>query len=97
MEITNKGAIVTIEGNIKSIGDLQKIKFCLDNITNQNKSITLEIINSISITSSVIGYLTKLIYKDKIDITMNVKDERLYYLLDELNLISQFNVQKDEL
>ena len=95
MEIISKGAIATIEGNIKSIGDLQKIKYCLDNITSQNKSITIKIINSISITSSVIGYLTKLIYKDKIHITMSVKDERLYYLLDELNLISQFNVQKD--
>ncbi len=95
MEISNVGAIITIKGNIKSISDFQEIKTCLDDITCTDKSITLKIIDSISITSSVIGYLTKLVYKDKIHISMTVGDKRLYELLDELSLISQFNVQKD--
>ena len=68
MEISNVGGIVTIEGNIKSIGDFQKIKNCLDALISNNKSVTLKVINSISITSSVIGYLTKLVFKDKVHI-----------------------------
>jgi hypothetical protein len=93
MEISNSGSTVTITGNIKSIGDLQQIKSSLDDLTIENKSITLKIINSISITSSVIGYFTKLIYKNNIHISMQVGDIRLYELLDELSLVSQFNVR----
>ena len=94
MEISSTGSTVTITGNIKSIDDLQQIKSSLDNLTIDNKSITLKIINSISITSSVIGYFTKLIYKNNIHISMQVGDIRLYELLDELSLVSQFNVRK---
>jgi len=94
MEISNVGNVVTIKGNIKSIGDFQSIKKCLDEIIVNHKSISLKIINSISITSSVIGYLTKIVFKNNIHLTMSVADQRLYDLLDELSLISQFNVKK---
>ncbi len=94
MEILSIGNTATIQGNIKSISDLQEIKNCLGEMIQGNKSITLKIVDSISITSSVIGYLTKLIHKDKITISMIVGDLRLYNLLDELNLISQFNVRR---
>jgi|LGVE01.1.fsa_nt_gb hypothetical protein len=94
MEISNTGSVVTITGNIKSIGNLQTIKICLDNMIQDNTSITLKILDSISITSSVIGYLTKLVYKDNLHINMDVGDERLYDLLDELSLVSLFNVKR---
>jgi hypothetical protein len=94
MEISNTGSTVTITGNIKSIGNLQAIKTCLDDMLHGHISITLKIVDSISITSSVIGYLTKLVHKDNIHINMNVGDKRLYDLLDELSLVSTFNVKR---
>ena len=94
MEISSTGSIVTIAGNIKSIGNLQTIKTCLDDMIQSNTSITLKIVNSISITSSVIGYLTKLVYKDNIHISMDIEDKRLYDLLDELSLVSLFNAKR---
>jgi len=94
MEISNTGSVVTITGNIKSIGNLQTIKTCLDDMVQNNSSITLKVVDSISITSSVIGYLTKLVHKDNIHINMNVGDKRLYDLLDELSLVSTFNVKR---
>lgn len=94
MQLSNAGGIVTIEGNIKSISDFQNIKNLLDTISVDNTSINLKITNSISITSSIIGYLTKLVYKDKIRLSMEVGNQSLYDLLDELSLISEFNVKK---
>lgn len=95
MEISRIGSSLTIDGNIKSIRDFQEIKKVLDDIISNNSSVNLNIPNSISITSSVIGYLTKLIYKDKIHLSVKIGDVRLFNLLKELNLISLFNVTKD--
>jgi len=77
---------------IKSVSDFQEIKTTIDAIS--GTSINLEIIDSFSITSSVIGYLNKLIHKDGITIHMSVSDSRLYELLNDLSLISLFNVRK---
>ena len=94
MEISTSSNIVTITGNIKSVNDFQQIKETLDSVTRQNKSVTINIVDSLSITSSVIGYLNKLILKDKIDVNMKIANAQLIDLLDELNLTSLFKVRK---
>jgi hypothetical protein len=43
-------------------------------------------------TSTVIGFLMKLVHHDKIQISISVGDSRLYDLLDELNLVQLLNV-----
>ncbi len=94
MDISVSGSRVTITGNIKSILDQQKIKSELDSLIRREKNITIDIVDSMSMTSSVIGYLNKLVLKDGVNITMLVGNEQLYKLLDELGLISTFNVKK---
>lgn len=94
MEISASSNIVTINGNIKSINDFQEIKQTLDNVTSQNKNITINVIDSLSITSSVIGYLNKLVLKDNIIINMNIGDVQLLNLLEDLNLTSTFKAKK---
>ncbi len=96
MKISNTGNAVTIEGNIKSIKDFQDIKNLLDDISTKSKKLSIKIIDSISITSSVIGYFTKLIYKDSINLSLSIGDKRLYDLLDELNLVSLFSVKMSQ-
>ncbi len=85
---------VTIEGNIKSINDYQKIKKHIEEVIKNNKSVIINIKDSISIISSVIGYLNKLVLKDKIDLHINVGNAGLMELFDDLNLSSLFNVKK---
>ncbi len=94
MEISSSGRDVLIKGNIKSVGDFQKIKNFIDNLITTNNSLSIHIEDSISITSSVIGYFTKILYKDNIQLNIVVSDERLYELLDELGLVSQFSVRQ---
>ena len=94
MEITTSSNIVSIEGNIKSISDFQEIKNALDNLKNTHNEIIIELKNSISITSSVLGYFNKLVLKDGVKISLHVKDNQLISLLDDLNLIQVFNVKK---
>ena len=93
MEISTSGNSVTISGNIKSVSDYQTIKTSLDALI-RNDRIIINITDSISITSSVIGYFNKLVLKDKINIEMNIGNEQLMELLEDLNLASIFNARK---
>jgi len=94
MDISTAGNRITIEGNIKSVGDYQSIKSTIDGVTAQNKTIIIEVKDSISITSSVIGYFNKIILKDGIDIQMKVGNPQLLELLQDLNLASVFKAIK---
>ncbi len=94
MEIETSSNSVTITGNIKSISDFQSIKQIVDSMTIQHKHININIVDSLSITSSVIGYFNKLVLKDNIDIRMTVGNEQLLHLLDDLNLIATFKAKR---
>ena len=94
MEISSSSNVVTITGNIKTVSDFQTLKVCLDSVVNQHKNVTINIKDSLSITSSVIGYLNKLILKDKITLHLKIGNTQLIELLEDLNLKSVFKVTK---
>ncbi|WP_321777305.1 hypothetical protein [Sulfurimonas sp.] len=94
MEITSSSSTITITGNIKSIANFSEIKSLTDNVSAEHKSIVIKIIDSLSITSSVIGYFNKLVLKDNITIDMRIGNEQLFHLIDDLNLTSTFNAKK---
>lgn len=94
MEITSSSSTIKITGNIKSIKDFSQIKSHTDNVVSKHKNIVINIVDSLSITSSVIGYFNKLVLKDKIKIEMRVGDEQLMHLLTDLHLDSTFNARK---
>jgi hypothetical protein len=94
MELSTTPNSLTISGNIKSISDFQSIQTKLDSIINNEKTISVNIVDSISIISSVIGYFNKLVLKDKIDLQINVGSDELLDLLDDLNLTDTFKVKK---
>lgn len=94
MEIKTTGSKVTIKGNIKSISDYQNIKSALDTMKSSTKHITVVLEESISIISSVIGYLNKLVLKDNVDLEIIVHDDNLYDLFDDLGLIQLFKVKR---
>ena len=94
MNISSSANTVTITGNIKSVSDFQDIKSTIDALKNSTSSITLDIQDSISITSSVIGYLNKLVLKDSIDLNMKIANEQLMHLLQDLNLVATFKARR---
>ena len=96
MQIVNNGSSeLSIIGNIKSIEDSIEIKNAINALQNKgSKSILVRIHDSFSMTSTVIGYLMKLVNLDKIAISMVVGDHRLYQLLEELSLVHSFNVRR---
>lgn len=94
MEISSSSNVATINGNIKSVGDYQEIKKTLDALCSSNSTIVVEVKDSISITSSVIGYLNKLVLKDKINLQMKITNPQLMELLNELNLSETFRASK---
>ncbi len=94
MNISTASNIVTITGNIKSVRDYQKIKESIDSLIASNNTIIIDIRDSISITSSIIGYFTKLVQKEGIDLSIKVGDASLMELFDDLNLVTLFKVKK---
>jgi hypothetical protein len=94
MEIKSSAGSVTITGNIKTIADFQSIKQTIDGVVATHKSIIINVIDSLSITSSVIGYFNKLVLKDKVDMRLSIGNEQLLHLLDDLNLVSTFKAQR---
>ncbi len=94
MQITTSGNMAVITGNIKSVSDFQEIKNSLDMLKTNNSTIIVEVKDSISITSSVIGYLNKLVLKDKKTLQLKVGNSQLLELLDDLNLTQVFHAKK---
>ncbi len=94
MEISASEGIITIKGNIKSIHDFQDIKNLVDGVVAHHKAITIHIVDSISLTSSVIGYLNKLVLKDGINIVLKIGNPDLLDLISDLNLTATFNAKR---
>jgi hypothetical protein len=94
MDISTSGSTITITGNIKSVADYQELKTTVDGVIASYDAITLDIKDSISITSSIIGYFNKIILKDKIAVTMKIGNAQLMELLEDLNLVSLFQAKK---
>lgn len=94
MQLTTSGNTVTIIGNIKSIQDYQTIKTTLDELIQNSNTVIINLTDSISIISSVIGYLNKLVLKDNIVLQIIVGNSELYELFDELALVDLFKVKK---
>jgi hypothetical protein len=92
MEIKQAGSIIEVDGVIKTINDSQMLVNAIKDAS-RSGSVIIKINDSFSIPSTVIGELLKL--KDSgIDVTLEVGDDILYELLDDLNLVSTFNVRK---
>lgn len=96
MEIKATGKnVIEIKGNIKSLDDYNEIKRHTQTmIAHGEHHIVLNVVDSLSMVSSVIGYLIKLINIDGIHVSVNVSDERLYKLLEQLSLLDLFNVHR---
>jgi hypothetical protein len=92
MDIKQAGSIIEVDGVIKTINDSQMLVNAIKDAS-RSGSVIIKINDSFSIPSTVIGELLKL--KDSgIDVTLEVGDDILYELLDDLNLVSTFNVRK---
>jgi CHASE3 domain sensor protein len=94
MDIAIASNVITITGNIKSVSDYQKIKESVDRVVSSYQSVVVDIKDSISITSSIIGYFTKLVQKEGVDLSIKVGDQSLMELFEDLNLVSLFKVRK---
>lgn len=86
---------VEILGNIKSLDHYNEIKQTIQQlVAGGAKHLTIDVRDSLSMVSSVIGFLIKIINVDGVAINVNVWDERLYALLDQLSLIELFHVKQ---
>ena len=93
MIISSKQNIITISGNIKSVAHHHAIAQEIDKTREEFNLIKIHLLDSISITSSVIGYLCKLVNLGH-NIELYVADRDLHTLLDDLNLLQTLKVQQ---
>jgi len=94
MKIKTAQSRIIITQNIKSIADFQAIKLAVDSAIEDSSYLTIEILDSISITSSVIGYFNMLVHTKNIDLHLHVKNLKLIALLEDLSLVKAFNAKQ---
>jgi len=94
LDISTSSNIVNITGSIKSVSDYQSVKTTMDKLKSNNSNIIVNIKDSISITSSVIGYFNKLVLKDKINLQINMGNDQLMELFSDLHLVDLFKAKK---
>ncbi|MDR2401597.1 MAG: hypothetical protein LBD73_08110 [Deferribacteraceae bacterium] len=86
---------ITISGNIKTVSDYLEIKGTISSLLKDGgKELAVSLPDSVSITSSVIGYFLKLVYQDGVKLRVLVGDQRLAKLLEDLRLAEAFCVGK---
>jgi hypothetical protein len=86
---------LVVKGNVKTIQDTDTLKDRVNSaIGSSATSISIEIVDSYILTSSVIGYLAKLIAKSNKSISTVVGNSELFQLLQELNVIELLNVRR---
>lgn len=96
MNIEQKSATeLIISGNIKTIDDSIALRAAVQKLVDGGcSSIMLKIPDSFAMPSAVIGYLMKLVNRDKVQLNVIAGDQRLRELLDELQLTEQFGVRE---
>ena len=83
--ISGDNLSITIRNHITGISEVAQIKTLIDSHRNI-RNIDLNIIDAYVIPSMLIGYLVKLIKKDKKSITINCSKKELKQLIKDLNL-----------
>ncbi len=95
MELSKNGTEVIITGNVKTIDDSMALRGEIQQLVEGGASaITLRFQDSFALPSAVIGFLMKLVNRDKVRLTLLTGDQRLYALLDELQLLETFGVRQ---
>jgi hypothetical protein len=96
MTIEQKNATeLTVSGNIKTIDDSIALRAAVQKLVDGGcSSVTLRIADSFAMPSAVIGYLMKLVNRDKVQLHVIAGDQRLRELLDELQLSELFGVRE---
>lgn len=96
MDLRTNNNTITISGQIKTMEDYKNIKIIINNfLLNGINEISIEIKDSISVPSSVIGLLLKAIHQDNAKISINTNSPNLIKIFKELNLIDQFQINLD--
>jgi len=95
MEIrTTGGSEISVTGNIKTIDDSTAFRAAVQRLfEGGSTAIIIRIEDSFAMPSAVIGYLMKLVNRDKVKLTVLAGDPRLAELLDELQLKELFGVR----
>lgn len=94
MEMSKNGTEVVVTGNVKTIDDSMALRQEIQQLVDGGAAgITLRFQDSFALPSAVIGYLMKLVNRDKVRLTLLATDQRLYDLLEELQLTGTFGVR----
>jgi hypothetical protein len=85
---------LSVEGIIKTIDDSMTLREAVQNLVDGGAdAVTVRIEDSFALPSAVIGYLMKLVNRDKVRLTLLARDSRLCELLEELQLTAVFGVR----
>ena len=88
---------IEITGIIKTVADTQAVKDAILGAREQysDSPINFRLLDTFIITSSLIGFLIKVIQMDHYSLSVSVGSAELYEMLEDMNLIDIMNVIRD--
>lgn len=92
MQITITDNLITVYGKGFSINDVSLFKEVMDKSVKNIDKITIEFHEAIMIPSEIIGFLLKMIFVNKKDVTVIVYKSLLFNTLEEIQLTKTLNV-----
>lgn len=94
VEILKDNEII-IRGNISKMEDYFDLKKAVKELTENGANIlNIKIPDSITITSSAVGLFLRTINEDNVKINLFIGDDKLFSLLDSLEMLNVFNVKR---
>lgn len=89
---------IEVIGAVKTIDETREIRSVLDDILTAEPAgnIDMYLKETDVITSSLIGILIKLIYGENAKITIYTTSDKLFQLIERLNLVDTLNIKKME-
>lgn len=85
---------LNVYGSILNLRDSDDLRNGIREILDDKDGISIDILESDTITSSIIGFLLKVCKKEKKDLKLSVKSVHLYDMLKSMELLEVFNVNK---
>lgn len=95
MRIDTRESDLTILGNIGAMESSMEIKDAAEDLLFRTKAeaLNINIADSCTISSTLIGFLLKIALVDRIRVSVNVGNESLFRLMEDLELTNVLNVK----
>lgn len=94
MELSSQDNIVIVKGQPKTLSEIGDLSTAISNLVNLGeKHVRLQLIEVITVPSSLLGIIAKYVNADNVDFTLECSESSLCMLLESMRLQDLFTIK----